>query len=138
MEEYDEGFARNLMRLTGDFGGDWQDFANRKLKAVSLRDDKTVLVFEFEDGGKAEFTAEGDCCSHSWFEHLEAPDTVEGLEVLAVEDQRMEHGWDGEEDMGDYLQSYQTILRLNNGESIKVEYRNSSNGYYGGYLERVR
>jgi hypothetical protein len=37
----------------------------------------------------------------------------------------------------DVLSVYQTTFRTNRGD-IRVEYRNDSNGYYGGYLQRGR
>jgi hypothetical protein len=70
----------------------------------------------------------------SWIEHLEAPDSVAGREIVEVTDEVMSR-----EDDGDYecLQSYQTKFRLDNGETITLEYRNESNGYYGGYVVRL-
>ncbi len=133
MESHDEGLARNIMRLAG-CGDLFADLAGRRLQSVALSDDQELVVFSFEDGAPAVFRVEGDCCSHSWVEHLEAPASVAGRILVDVDDLRT-----GQEETGDGLrQSYQTRFALDNGESITIEYRNDSNGYYGGYLLRVR
>jgi hypothetical protein len=140
MNKQDEGFARNL-RLFGPWEL-YEGMDGRPLYKVELSDDKSEVSFTFQDGGRVSFGAKGDCCSQSWIEHLEAPDDVNGRTLVSVEDDRMET--DEEPPVStdecyydDYLQVYQTIFRLDNGESIKLEYRNTSNGYYGGYLVRL-
>ena len=134
MEKYDEGLARNVMRLFGD-GGLYIGMSDKPLHSVTLDDANEVITFTFEDGSTVKFAAEGDCCSHSWIEHLEVPAVVSGRTLVEVQDERT-----GQETVGEYddlRQFYQTIFRLDNGDSIKIEYRNDSNGYYGGYLVRV-
>lgn len=78
------------------------------------------------------YSAEGDCCSRSWIEHSDIPE-VAGLSVVSVEETELENG-DNKD--GDYIQVYNTRFILSNGQMIVLEYRNSSNGYYGGYLTR--
>ena len=134
MAKYDEGFARNIRKIFGP--GDLYDgFAGRKLKSVILSNDKETIAFEFQDGYVAKFGAEGDCCSTSWIEHLTVPDDIEGQELVEAIDECI-----GTEDVPDgytYRQVYQTKLRTDKGETITIEYRNDSNGYYGGYLVRL-
>jgi hypothetical protein len=116
---------------------------NRPLKAVRLSSDKEKFILEFEDGTSKEYGVAGGCCSHSWIEHLELPPMgTKGAQITAVEDGDGV-AWDGhvcdkEVDYSracghDHLQVYQTIFRTTNGD-IRLEYRNDSNGYYGGYL----
>lgn len=133
MQDYDEGFARNISRL---FGNDslYEGMADRPLYKVERSDDQEVVTFYFQDGGAVGFRAEGDCCSHSWIEHLEAPSDVNGRTLVEVQDERVGQEEAGE--WGDLRQFYQTKFRLDNGETIAIEYRNDSNGYYGGYLVR--
>lgn len=113
------------------------------LKSVTLDAKKEVITFAFsslEPVPDIRFGVEGDCCSHSWIEHLEAPESVEGRTVVAVDDHTMDSSDEGDVDDDDYgavTVVYQTVFRLDNGDSIKVEYRNTSNGYYGGYLVRL-
>lgn len=108
-----------------------QTLVGRKLKSVSLSADKGTLTVEAQDGQTLKFGVEGDCCSHSWIEHLETPKDLDGATVIECSNQGV-----GEIDSGDEyecLRGYQTIIQTDKGE-ITMEYRNSSNGYYGGYL----
>ena len=122
-----------------------KQMVGRKLKSVELEEDKEKITFYFEDGTKKSFRAGGDCCSSSWIEHLTLPDKVEGATILSAREAGMEP-WDGhkcEETKRPYgverrcghdsLKVYHTIFQTDQGE-IVLEYRNDSNGYYGGYL----
>ena len=88
------------------------------------------FTIEFEDGSE-HFYVEGDCCSHSWIEHFSVPNDLEGATILEVTELHL--GAEDNVDGHEYLQSYETCFRTNRGD-ITLEYRNSSNGYYGGYL----
>lgn len=116
---------------------------NKPLKSVALDEGKTEIAFLFEDGSSRKFGVAGDCCSHSWIEHLETPDSIPGAIITAVEE-RGGVPWDGHEckqkatgwghECGhESLVVYNTRFRTNKGD-IVLEYRNDSNGYYGGYL----
>lgn len=103
-----------------------------------VSDDKQYLKIE-TDKDSIYYGAEGDCCSNSWIESIEAPEMPQT--IVAVDE------GDGVELKGvcnnegyepDLLQQYKTVLRCAKGESIHIEYRNSSNGYYGGYLIRIQ
>lgn len=143
----DEGFGRNIRKLFGN-GSDYEGMGDAPLSAVVLGDDKETITFCFEGGFEARFRVEGDCCSHSWIEHLDVPPYVIGEKLISVEDARTD---DLTEDrvanpmigsdeyrypQHECLQAYKTIFRTAKGD-IVLEYRNSSNGYYGGYLVRV-
>lgn len=107
------------------------------LKSVDLSADKARITFAFADGTTQAFGVSGDCCSNSWIEHMETPGDVDGAKVLAVEESDVvvddspaavaEH---------EHLQVYQTFFRTDKG-TITLEYRNSSNGYYGGSLDPI-
>lgn len=131
----DEGFGRNVRTIFG-VGNDYEGMGERDLLSVEVTPDKGRLIFKFVDGYEARFVAEGDCCSQTWIEHLEAPADVRGQRLVAVDDARTLRTED--DPVHDCLQVYQTVFRTNKGETISVEYRNASNGYFGGYLERER
>ncbi len=124
----------------------------RKLAAVTLDKAGDRITFSFADGCAQVFGVEGDCCSRSWIEHVETMGAVEGATLLAVEDsstidateddalnpmQTRPPQWEGDterqEREHDCLQVYRTTFKTDCGE-IVLEYRNSSNGYYGGSL----
>ena len=125
-----EGFGRNLITI---FGTDtYKDMHLYPLKAVILSDNKSSITFQFDGGPDIILDAEGDCCSHTWIEHIDVPPYVIGEKLQTVHDSLMNRS--GKEDY-DVIQSYKTTFGTPKGE-IVIEYRNSSNGYYGGYLVR--
>ena len=142
-------FGRNLNTLTGEWASIFLPLKDEKLRSVNL-DKERNLLFTLASGKTVKYGAEGDCCSHSWIEHLEKPRTVRGRTVVAVADgEGVPHDGhkcvpnDKDEDGYSYgnkkcnhesLAVYNTKLQLDNGETITIEYRNDSNGYYGGYL----
>lgn len=86
-------------------------------------DDKEVVIYE----------AMGDCCSSSWVYSVSDPQVLLGEVVQAIEDVEMP---DETEEDGEYIKYYGVALRTNKG-ICRIEYRNSSNGYYGGSLSLV-
>jgi hypothetical protein len=125
-----------------------KSMAGRRIASIGLSDDREILTFRFMDGHEQSFGVEGDCCSRSWIEHLEAPDDVIGAEFTeyvsggSVEDDDKYNpiipgklGYHGQPDREhECLKVYQDTFRTSRGD-IVLEYRNSSNGYYGGWLE---
>lgn len=130
----DQGFMRNIFTIFGH-GELYEGMANKPLDSITLSEDKETITFTFEDGTKVYWGVEGDCCSRSWIEHLTVPDDIKGQILDTVEDYRMSR--DDDEDGYTTLQVYQTKLITNKGNAIVLEYRNESNGYYGGYVVRL-
>jgi hypothetical protein len=118
---------------------DFKDMLNRKLASVVLDASRDVITFAFQDGLTRAFSVEGDCCSHSWIEHLEMPGDIVGATLLSVDDSApvtQDHNEHDEARGGEFIEVYNTSFKTDRGE-IVLEYRNSSNGYYGGYLTDV-
>jgi hypothetical protein len=113
-------------------------FLGKKIERVEH--DKDNLRFFFEDGKKWFLQAEGDCCSYTWIEHLEKPSDADlkGATLLDVFESSPVEDNDGKVDADDdeCIQFYLTTFRTSVGD-IQVDYRNSSNGYYGGSLETL-
>lgn len=81
------------------------------------------------------YSLEGDCCSESW---LYAINGVEGLldsQIQAVQPIEMPEPTD-DRSRQEYDQLWCIRLVTNKG-FCDIEFRNSSNGYYGGWLEEV-
>ncbi len=121
----------------------------KEIASVALANNKERLEFRFADGTGRAFTVSGDCCSSSWIEHLEMPPDVVGATLLAVEDGGSVDAtdndtlnpvrppaWDGDNNNREHecLQVYSTTFKTTRGD-IVLEFRNSSNGYYGGSLD---
>lgn len=111
---------------------------NRPLDRVEH--DGRNVTFWFEDGKGVRYTVEGDCCSSSWIEHITIPSGIKGKVITEVKDAPMnfagypvDDGVSESDEYGEYIQVYHNAFVTDAGEII-LEYRNSSNGYYGGYL----
>lgn len=96
-------------------------------KFVSVREETDCLYLLTGDGKTHKFECEGDCCSHTFIEHLNVL-TKPGSTITAIDNSFYEEREDGEE------KYYKMVFKTTGGD-IDVEYRNSSNGYYGGNLE---
>jgi hypothetical protein len=105
---------------------------NRKIKNAYTKPGNEEFVIEFEDGIQR-FQVQGDCCSQSWIEHFTVPNDVDGATLLSVEESG---GTEEKHPDHECLLVYETRFRTNRGD-IVLEYRNSSNGYYCGYIEMV-
>ena len=87
------------------------------------------------DKGDVTATCYGDCCSSTWIEHIDLPTRGFPAKVLSVENLDMP-------DLGDMpgcdcVAYYGLKITTDNGDMI-IDYRNDSNGYYGGSLEWPR
>lgn len=106
---------------------------NKKIASVVLEKSKDILTFNFDDNTLQAFTVEGDCCSSSWVEHLDMPNDVEGATLLSIEELGTEEVKDPEHEC---LLVYQVHFNTDRG-TIALEFRNSSNGYYCGWLQPI-
>ena len=104
----------------------------KTINAIKLASNKEAILF-VTDAGEIIVKCYGDCCSHTWIEHINLPGlgfpakvfTVEELDLPGSKNNHPEH---------DCLQVYGCKITTDKGEII-IDYRNSSNGYYGGDLE---
>jgi hypothetical protein len=115
-------------------------FGNATIDKIALNGKKN-RIFLFDNEGRVHaFFTDGDCCSQSWVENIEFQGTVLGrpLREITNEDDlpvfkkvnEHKEGFDDYSQLLDYSTTFHT-----EGGALKVEYRNESNGYYGGSLE---
>lgn len=126
--------ARDLSRLFADNG--WSGLDDLPLVGMVLvnawveQEDNTLLFLAFEEGVLV-FETEGDCCSNSWIEYIQAP--AMGYDAIIAEvSGEVEYRMESDE-THDCLKFYQQVIKTTKGDLV-IEYRNSSNGYYGGAL----
>lgn len=107
-----------------------QKLVNQVISAIYQNDEK--IVFRYGHGDFLEMHAIGDCCSKSWIEAVDIIPGAVGSEIISIFNESLE----SVNDHPDYdcLAFYKTIIRTRKGDII-IDYRNSSNGYYGGWLE---
>jgi hypothetical protein len=102
----------------------------KTLTGIEIADDQQALRFVLTDG-ECIVTTDADCCSYTWIEHIELPALGFPAQVVAVEDIDMPDLGDMPE--RDVVAYYGCKITTDRGE-IVIDYRNDSNGYYGGSL----
>lgn len=103
----------------------------KTLLEIKIADDKEAILFVTNDG-EVIARCDADCCSHTWVENIELPALGFPCNVLAVDDLDLP-GSDDNHAEYECLQVYGCKITTDKGEII-IDYRNSSNGYYGGNL----
>lgn len=103
----------------------------RTVTAVHTAKGLECVVFK-TDAGDVAFDVYGDCCSSSWIEHASGLDALVGQVVVSARDSDPVD--DEEDDRDERVQVYQCHLETARGV-FSLEFRNGSNGYYGGDLE---
>jgi len=103
----------------------------KTLTAIHLAEDKEALKFDVEGGESVVARCDADCCSYTWVEHITLPALGFPCKVLSADDVDMP-------DLGDVpgmdcVQYYGFKIETDKGD-ILIDYRNESNGYYGGEL----
>ena len=113
-----------------------ESLIGRTITGYVLSEDRETITFQFAAGDAITLETEGGCCSYTWIESIDLPDNLLGI-VRAVEDIAMP-------DLGgmptetvpspDVVQYYGLKITTDKGSAV-IDYRNNSNGYYGGSLE---
>lgn len=84
------------------------------------------------------YRAEGDCCSESWVADILGVEALRGGTVASVEDSPLEEDYDLEDGRCrrecDKVYGYRLVTDKGRADII---FRNSSNGYYGGWLNSI-
>jgi hypothetical protein len=104
----------------------------KTIAAINVAADKEAIQFILADGSTVIARCDADCCSHTFIESIEAP--AFGFPATVVK--AVELDWDKEplsDEEYECLQFYGFKIETDKGD-IVIDYRNSSNGYYGGSL----
>jgi hypothetical protein len=97
------------------------------------------IKFVLDSGEVICYLAEGDCCSESWFADIIGIDALLGQKIERVEDFEcydIPNNRD-ERTRQEYDAVYKYMLVTRKGY-CDIIYRNSSNGYYGGWLKLLQ
>lgn len=119
------------------YENDFSELVGKKI--IGLYGDKYTIQFELENG-TLEYTAEGDCCSTSWFEHIYGVDALIGKVVYSAYAINLDvlENQDRSEDLDDRkIKQYGYRLTTPKG-FFEIDMRNESNGYYGGSISSPR
>lgn len=108
------------------------ELLNQVVEHVYVNDDNTLIVFKTQDDKLFAYRAYGDCCSHSWINTLTGLANLLDRPVQKVTLNKELR--DEANDNGNVIKYYGVTLETIKG-FVDLEYRNSSNGYYGGSLD---
>ena len=108
----------------------------KTVTALRVLNDESCLVVETTSGPLV-FCVAGDCCSESWFADITGAlnligGTVQTVEQAALPDYNCDDGRGRQE--VDEVYGYR--IATTKGHCV-IAFRNSSNGYYGGWLSEV-
>lgn len=105
----------------------------KTITGIEIAADRQALRFALADG-ELVVNVDADCCSYSWVEHVELPALGFPATVVSVNDIEMPEGAASSfHTDAEVLAFYGCKIVTDRGE-IVIDYRNDSNGYYGGSL----
>jgi hypothetical protein len=108
-------------------------FVGKTITGIKIARDREAMLISTTDGQHNIVRVDGDCCSHSWIESVELPALGFPALVTAVDDLDLSQHNDDHSDEFECLQVYGVKISTDRGE-IVIDFRNSSNGYYGGNI----
>jgi hypothetical protein len=109
------------------------NLVGRTITAMFVNEDQSILVFA-TNTGDVSLSAMGDCCSESWFADLLGVDVILGQEIKSVEEVPLPN-YDVNDGRGRQDEDHVYGFRFTTGRGYAdLIFRNSSNGYYGGWL----
>lgn len=111
---------------------DMKELIGKIVVQAYLSRDKKSLGFELRGGEKLIYHADGDCCSYSWIEQFSNHEYLPGALILDVQKINVP-GIESTDDK--CIQCYGVKIVLEGRPAFEFEFRNSSNGYYGGSIE---
>lgn len=103
----------------------------KNIVEVKIAEDKLAMLFVCDNGEELVVRVDADCCSYTWIESVEMPALGLPFTIIKCEDLAMP-------DLGDIpgcdcVQYYGAKIITNKGDMV-IDYRNDSNGYYGGEI----
>lgn len=108
----------------------------RAVTGLLVSANQHVRAFE-TDRGIVAFVAYGDCCSETWFADITGVTALLGATVAKTEEVDMPDGYNVNDGRGRQEADCAYGYRLTTDRGyVDVVFRNSSNGYYGGSIER--
>ena len=103
----------------------------KKIVGIDLADDQMAVRFRLSGGEEIVAKCDADCCSQTYIEDINLP--VQGLPAIVLSVDNVDFLDKEVQTDGDVTQFYACKIATTSGE-ILIEYRNGSNGYYGGSL----
>lgn len=112
---------------------------NKQIKAIYTNEEKDILIFITILEGNIAYEAIGDCCSQTWFESITNIENIIYNTITGIERKEFSDGHDDKitkELDQECIRCYGYTFKTESGYT-DIEYRNSSNGFYGGDCEKL-
>lgn len=109
-----------------------KNLLGKRILALKTDVEKQNILFETSEGIFCYSTA-GECCSSSWIEHFEGIQSLMGEIISAIEEIDLSERPDPTPENHDCLRIYGYKFTTDKGHAV-LDFRNDSNGYYGGYI----
>ena len=106
-----------------------QDFVGKTVSEVQINQACDVMLW-FIDDKVFTLIAVGDCCSSSWYEHCDNASAFDNAQIFECENVNVE----SIETESETIQINMFKIKTSKGDCT-IEFRNSSNGYYSGWIE---
>ena len=116
-----------------------KELVGNTVKKVLINEGEHVLAF-ITDNEEYIYEAGADCCSETWFADILGTNILIGNEVLSVEEISIDVLDDYNAEDGRCRQDYDKVYgyKITTTKGYcDVIFRNSSNGYYGGWIEKL-
>lgn len=110
-----------------------ESLVGKTIVGLDVNQREEALRFRLADGTEVLWRTEGDCCSESWWADVTQANALRGAEVIEVVEANLTEPADVDarsRQESDLLYGY--VVRTTKGTATLV-FRNSSNGYYGGW-----
>lgn len=110
------------------------EIKGKRITEVILQDEIIILISFDGSDKKLQLEACADCCSESWFETLNEPfESMIGKEIKTIEiKEHIKMPTSNRQESDD---NCKIAVSYTDGTMFEFVLRNSSNGYYSGYLE---
>lgn len=111
----------------------FQDLVGKTIARIDLSEAEDTLRFALSDGSDLYYYCQGDCCSTSYFGYFRDLAKIIGKPIISVQECNTVPGppTRQEDDDVDY------INLITDECSAQLAHINSSNGYYGGWVNRI-
>ena len=110
----------------------------KRIVSIKIGKDSQSILFILENDETLKADCYGNCCSHTWIENIELPALGFPATVIRVEELQLPGSNRNHPEYDcfpeyDCLQVYGYKITTYQGDII-IDFRNSSNGWYGGAL----
>jgi hypothetical protein len=105
---------------------------------IRLAVDRTAILFDLADGRRLVAGVEGDCCSQTEILHLSGVKALLRYPIILIRDDALPETVDRpESEWPQESEAKYGLTIATTGGAFTLDYRNYSNGYYGGSLAEL-